>query len=101
MLISNFKRLYVGDFFHGKEATTKVILSKSSKLIVDGMIMDPFAEDLDTNFSIMISSSNHVKPLKNYINIFGFPKKNLPSYEKERQEQVLRKVKELYSDGII
>lgn len=101
MLISNFGRLYVGDFLCNGEQIPKIVLAKSSNLIVDGTIMDPSVEDLESNCPVRISRSNHVKPLGYYMNRFGIPNKKIPKPEKEKQGKVLEKVKELYREEII
>ncbi len=98
MLIDNYRKLYVGDF---PKDGTKILLSPTSNLIVDGTIMQSFVKELDHGYSILISNRNHVKPLSHYITRFGSPKKNLPEYEKDRQEKVLVKVKELHKEEII
>lgn len=101
MLISNFGRLYVGDFPGNVGVDTRIVLSKSSKLIVNGTIIDSSVEDIESGCPVRISRSNHVKPLGYYVNMFGRPKKNIPEPEKEKQVRVLKKVKELHKDEII
>ena len=98
MLINYFTRLYVGDF---PKDGTQILLSPTSKLIVEGTIMTNVVEEIGSGCPVLISKSNHIKPLSRYVTIFGNPKKNLPEYEQDRQEKVLIKVKELHKDEII
>lgn len=98
MLINDFSRLYVGDF---PKDGTKILLSQTSKLVIDGTIMQNFVEEIGSGCPVLISKSNHIKPLSYYVTIFGNPKKNLPEYEQDRQKKVLVKVKELHKDEMI
>ncbi len=92
MIIKKYSNLYVGSFPKGE---IKIILSRTSKLVVDGAIMQISAEDFSNGCPVLLSTSNHIKPLRLYVNRFGNPKKKIPEYEKDRQKKVLEKVKEL------
>lgn len=99
-MISYIKNLYVGDFFsQPKELYSKkelkIVSSSSRNLVLDGMVLEPFVYDLKAETSILVSRDNHLKPLSHYVNWLGLPKKKIPAYEKERQQQVLTEIKEL------
>lgn len=93
MVIPRLKRLYIGEF--GEFQKYKILSGPSSKVIVDGTILCPFLEDVETNTSVLVSSSNHLKRLDYYIGIFGKPKK-VPDSERLKQIKVINKVKCLY-----
>jgi hypothetical protein len=94
-MISNFKNLYVGEFCDHSDKMVKVVLCDSNNFAPNGVVFSPFAYDLKSNSSILVSNSNHLKPLRHYINFLGLPKKKIPTLEKEKQQEVLAEVKEL------
>ena len=89
MLISDFGRLYVADFMMNKKMQSKIIHSESKKLVVNGTVLHPFVEDVETNTPVLVSNSNHVKPLGYYMNPLGW-KKKIPDYEKQKQQKVIK-----------
>ncbi len=95
MYISKFGRLYVGDFFKNGFTTSKIVFHPSKNLVVDYAVFCPYVTDVETNNPVLISNDSHVKPLGHYINRFGWQKK-VPAYEKEKQQHIIKEVKELY-----
>lgn len=98
MFITRLKKLYIGEF--GEFREYKILYSPSSNLIIDGTLLSPFAEDIGTNASVSISSSNHLKRLDYYVGVLG-NKKKVPEYERLKQIKVISKVKSLYQLGRI
>ena len=94
-IISDFKNLYVADYFEDNNMIVKIVFSRSTNFVVGTNIIYPFARDLETGTSVLVSSNNHVKRLNYYVNCFGFPRKNIIALEKEKQQLVLSKVKTL------
>lgn len=93
--INNYENLFVADFSKNNEKIIKIIFSKYPNFSVDGQIIYPFAKDIETDSNILVSNTNNVKKLSYYINIFGFPKRNIYKIEKTKQKLVVDKVKML------
>jgi len=94
-MISNFRNLYVADYFMNDEMAVKIVFSRSTNFIVDKDIIYPFATDVETDTSVLVTSNNHVRKLNYYVNRFGFSKKKIMESEKLKQELVVDEVKYL------
>lgn len=100
-IISDYKHLYVADFSKIGINNYKIVYSNVGNLSVDGSVMIPFVQDVETGFSILVNSSNHIKKLSYYVNYFGFPKKRIALGEKDKQRLIVDKVKLLKKNGRI
>lgn len=98
MIIPKLRKLYVGEF--GEFRKYKIVSSNNSNLVVDGVVFSSFAEDVETNTPVTISSNNRLKRLDYYISMFGKPKM-VPEGEKLKQIKVISKVKCLHELGRI
>ena len=94
-IIGNYKNLFVADFSNKEDTIIKIIFSKNYNFSDRGNIIYPFAEEVKTGYSILVSNKNHVKKLKYYVNRFGFPKKYILDSEKEKQQLVVDEIKQL------
>jgi len=92
-MISNFRNLYVADYFSNNELAIKIVFSNSTNFVIDRKVFHPFATDLKTGTSVLVTNSNHVKKLNYYVNCFGFPRNNIR--DKEKQKLVMSEVKHL------
>lgn len=94
-IISNYKHLYVADFSKCGKNEYKIIHSGVNNLVVDGSVINPFADEVRTGVSVLIDGSKHIKRLSYYVNCFGLPRRKIALGDKDRQSLIVSEVKTL------
>lgn len=99
--INDYKNLYVSKLIMGETKRIKIVYSDNTNFIVDGQIISPFALDIENRIPVLVTSNQHVKKLKYYVNWFGLPRKIAFEPEKENQQLVIEEIKKLRKLGKI